>query len=251
MTTDADEVQVPALPTPVVAAPTPVVPEVKPDPTKPDPAKPDTTDSGVIEYEPIENDPGLTMALQFVGKHGIGPDSPEMAAALKGDFTFLKAKLAAAGAAGYEHYVALAEKSWEKHVAVEAESITKTAALIHTAVGGEEQWQTIQKWAGENADPEEKAAINTMLNAGGFQARAAASLLKQMHAAAAGTVVNPAEPVAGAVASGGGAAVATALSPAAYAKEVAALTAKIGSQAAGRSPELEALRQRRMQYTGN
>lgn len=248
MTTDADEVQVPALPTPAVASPAPApTPEAKPDDKKSD--TPD--DSGVIEYEPIENDPGLTMALQFVGKHGIGPDSPEMAAALKGDFTFLKAKLAAAGAAGYEHYIALAEKSWDKHVSSTAENITKTATLIHSAVGGEEQWQAIQKWAGENADPDEKSAINTMLNAGGFQARAAASLLKQMHAAAAGTVVNPAEPVAGAPASGGGAAVATALSPAAYAKEVAALTAKIGSHAAGRSKELEALRQRRMQYTGN
>lgn len=248
MTTDAEVVQTPALPTPVVAPPppAPVVPEVK---TPVDQAA--TPDSTAIEYEPIENDPGLTMALQFVGKHGIGPDSPEMAAALKGDFTFLKAKLAAAGAAGFEHYIALAEKSWEKHVSTAAENITKTATLIHGAVGGEEQWQAIQKWAGENADPDEKSAINTMLNAGGFQARAAASLLKQMHAAAAGTVVNPADPVSGALASGGGAAVATALSPAAYAKEVAALTAKIGSHAAGRSPELAALRERRMQYTGN
>lgn len=249
MTTETQDQGAPALPTPVVVPPAPVAPET---PAKPEPAKPDTAavDAGVVEYEPIPDDPGLTMALQFVGKHGIAPDSPEMSAALKGDFSFLKAKLAAAGAAGFEHYIALAEKSWEKHVAVAAETHTKTATAIHAAVGGEEQWQAIQKWAGENADPEEKTAINSMLNAGGLQARAAAILLQQMHSAAAGTVVAPASPVAGAVASGGAAPSAAALSPTDYAKEVATLVAKLGASGAGRSPEMEVLRTRRSQYRG-
>lgn len=249
MTTEADESQTPALPTPAVATPAaPVVPDTPavPDPKKPEPA----AESTVVEYEPIEGDPGLTMALQFIGKHGVGPDSPEVQAALTGDFTFLKAKLAAAGAAGYEHYIALAEKSWEKHVATSAENHTKTATAIHAAVGGEEQWGVIQKWAMENADPEEKTAVNAMLNAGGLQARAAAILLQQMHNAAAGTVVTPANAVAGAQPAGGGAALATALSPADYGKEVAALTAKLGAYAAGKSPEMAALRERRMQYVG-
>lgn len=247
MTTE--NADVPPLSTPVVAAPAAPAPVPAPE-AKEKPTDPPANEPAVIEYEPVADDPGLTMALQFIGKHGVGPDSPEVQAALKGDFTFLKAKLASAGAAGYEHYIALAEKSWEKHVATSAETHTKTATAIHAAVGGEEQWQTIQKWAGEHADDSEKSAINTMLNAGGLQARAAAMLLQQMHASAAGTVVTPAEPVAGVQPSGGGAAVAAALSPADYGKEVAALTAKLGANAAGRSKEMEALRQRRMQYVG-
>lgn len=251
MTTENQEVQAaPAAAPAAAAAPVAAAQPAAPAAAPVAPAA-DTSTPGVIEYEAIPDDPGLTMALQFVGKQGISPDSPEMEAALKGDFSFLKATLAAKGvsAAGFEHYLALAEKSWEKHVATSAENHSKTATAIHAAVGGEEQWQAIQKWAGENADPEEKTAINSMLNAGGLQARAAAILLAQMHGAAAGTVVNPANPV-GSQPSGGGAAAAGALSPADYAKEVAALTRSMGAHAAGRSPEMEALRTRRSQYRG-
>jgi len=60
-------------------------------------------------------DPGLDMALSFIGKLGIGPDHPAIVAARQGDFAFIKAELAGRGdkAQGWEQYLSLAEKAFE------------------------------------------------------------------------------------------------------------------------------------------
>lgn len=236
----------PPMPTPAPApAPTPE-PEKKPDAGKNEP-----TEVVPFEYAPVEGDPGLTMALQFVGKHGITPDSPEMQAAMNGDFSFIKAKMASLGAAaqGFEHYVAMAEKSYENHVKTETEKQTKTAGLLHEAVGGEEAWKEIQSWATSNAEPEEKEQINAMINAGGFQARAAAALLQQLYTRASGTVQEPASPVQNVPANNASPAQG-AISPADYQKAISALVAKHGPIGASKSPEWAALQQRRANYRG-
>lgn len=245
---DENQEVVPPVAAPVAAptpAPTQAVSAGAPAPAEPQAVVPYT-------YEPIEGDPGLTMALQFVGKLGITPDSLELQSAMKGDFTFIKAKLASLGAsaAGFEHYIALAEKSFDTHVKTGAEKIAAAATAIHAAVGGEDQWKTIQEWASKNADDGEKEQINSMLNAGGFQARAAAALLHQMHSNAIGVVVNPASATVPNVAGGSNAVAAAGapLSPEAFQKEVAALVGKHGMHAAQSSPEMAALRQRRQNY---
>lgn len=154
------------------AAPTPA-----PAPT---PEAPKADGPAPITYE-ATGDVGLDMALNFVGKLGMGPEHPALDAALKGDFSLIKAQLAGMGAAaqGWEQYVALAEKAFSETATKEEAKLQSIGAAIHSAVGGEAEWKTIQEWAGKNATPEEKAAINAMLTADAVQARAAAVLLKQ------------------------------------------------------------------------
>lgn len=229
----------------------PVVPPVVPPvAAAAAPAVPATTEAEAQivphSYGEIEGDPGLTMALDFVGKLGLGPSDPAIQAAMKGDFAFIKAKLASLGskAQGFEHYIALAEKSFESQVQLGAEKIAAAQVAIHSAVGGEENWQAIQKWASENADETEKKEINAMLNQGGFQARAAAALLNQLYTNAPGTVVNPAVAAPGqgarsAPASG------SPLNAQQYAAEVAKLVKQHGTRGAYTHPDMAVLDQRR------
>lgn len=204
-----------------------------------------------FEYAEVPDDPGLNIALKFVGKQGIGTDHPALQAALKGDFSFLEAELASRGAkaAGYEQILKLAQKSWDNHVATQAESIAATAEQIHKAVGGEESWAEIQTWAKANADPEEKVAMNAMLNAGGFQARAAATLLAQLHAQASGTVKEPAD-AAPRIPANNASPAANALSPAQFQIEMSALVKKVGSNRLDKNPDYAKLLARRAAYRG-
>lgn len=237
-----DQVVVPPVAAPAATpalAPTPA-------PAAADTPAPDADAATPYEYEPIPDDPGLTMALQFVGKLGLTPESPELQAAMKGDFNFIKAKLASMGAKaqGFEHYIALAEKSFSNHVTAHSAKVAAAETAIHAAVGGPDQWQTIQAWASANADDGEKEQINAMLNAGGFQARAAAVLLHSMHSNAVGTVVNPANAAPGAASSGAPASGAP-LTAAEYANEVSKLVRQYGARGAQSAPEMKVLDQRR------
>lgn len=194
-------------------------------------------------------DPGLDMALGFIGKLGIGPDHPAVKAAQSGDFTFIKAELASRGekATGWEQFVALAERSYESTVKQAQESAAKTRALVEDAVGGAENWKEIQAWAKQNADPAERAQINSMLNQGGIAARAAAKLLGELYAqqAAVKEPANAASNVRSKAAASNGA-----LSPAEYQTELKALVAKIGAHRVGDSAEYQQLQQRRRAFRG-
>lgn len=203
------------------------------------------------EYGEIPDDPGLTMALGFVGKLGFSPESPAIAAAMQGDFSFLKAQLAALGtkAQGFEHYVALAEKSFKASVDSASTKVAATAEAIHRTVGGEENWNSIKEWATANADEGEKTELNAMLNAGGFHAKAAASYLASLHANATGTVVNPANAAPGARGSPAPANGAP-LSPAEYRSAVAALVKAHGVNGADRHPDMKILDQRAANFRG-
>lgn len=248
MTTETTEVQAPEN-----KPGAPVVPATNTPATTQTPAPVEQSGEQVevYEYAEIPDDPGLTMALKFVGNLGLKPEHPAIAAAMQGNFDFLKAHLATLGdkARGFEHYISLAQKSWDSHVAKEGEKQTKTQEVIFQAVGGQEQWAEIQTWAKANAEPEERAEINQMINAGGMQARAAALLLQSLHAKAAGTVVVPQNAV-GQIPANGGSNVSTALSPADFQKELSALVAKVGTGALGNSPEYKSLQQRRAAFRG-
>lgn len=236
-----DEVINNAAPAPAPApAPTPA-PAPAPAGDQP---QPDSADSG-FEYAEVEGDPGLTMALKFVGSRGIGPDSPEMQAAMQGDFSYLKAALASLGskAQGFEAVLALAEKSWEKHVSERTEQVQATHELLVKEVGSPETWNEIKAWAGEHAEPEEKTAINAMLDAGGFQARAAAAFLAKLYHGAAGTSVEPAPATKGAPAASA-APFGTPLDDEAFAAEVSKLVRSHGVHGYRNSPEFAALQAR-------
>jgi hypothetical protein len=215
-----------------------------------------TTDAGdgivPVEYAPIEDDPGLSMALQFIGKMGIGPDSPELQAALKGDFGFLEAKLASLGpkAQGWEQYLKLGKDSYNKHVESTAKSQEATRAAVEQVAGGPEQWKAVEDWARANADEAEKAELNKAFQSGGLQAKMAANYLCSLYAAASGTVVEPKNAAAPNVpANGGGFGAGAPMSPQQFQQAVAQLT-KTKGMAAMNSPEYDALVARRQAFRG-
>lgn len=210
-------------------------------------------EGGVIEYVPT-GDPGMDMALSFVGKLGFDPNHPAMLKAGEGDFSFMKAALAGLGAKaqGWEQYVALAEHAYEKA----AEKATADAAAVRSAIfktaGGEEAWGQIAAWAKTVATDAEKATINEMLASDPVKARAAVLMLKSQFEAASGTTIEPANPLRGGQPGAGADANSiTPLSPRDYAAEVEKLMRTKGPQAVNaNSPEYRALQQRALAYRG-
>lgn len=208
------------------------------------PPQKDAPAEGAVSYDKT-GDVGLDMALDFVGKLGFGPEDPAMAAAIKGDFGLLKAKLGALGAKaqGWEGFVALAEKAHTDTAAKTADKVAKDTASIHNAVGGKDQWAAISKWAGANAEPHEKTEVNAALAQGGMVAKAMAVHLSNLYAKAVGTTVKPASAVNADAASR--AVVPQLLSASEYAKEVQSLRGKMGYKMEG-SSEYKNLQARRM-----
>lgn len=220
------------------------------EPAPATPADPATleAESEAVEYAPT-GDVGLDLALDFIGRQGFGPENAGVKAAINGDFSILKAQLAGAGekARGWEQYIALAEKAFETSSKASQERQAKDQAAIYGAVGGEQSWAEIAKWAGTNADPAEKAEINAALSAGGRQAVAMATYLASLYERAAGTTREPGSavnPNAGRSSAASGA-----LSPREYADAVAALYRKVGGRIDD-SPEYARLQARRAAYRG-
>lgn len=243
-----------AAPAPAVVAP--VVPqfEVAPAPAALDVPKPvadKVEDQGpdVVAYEPT-GDVGLDMALEFVGNLGISDQDPAMIAAMEGNFDLIVAKLASLGtkATGYEKFIALAQKAAEGAATKANEVATATQSAVWEAAGGEAQWTAISEWAKNNADPDEKAELNKMFNAGPIQARAAATMLAQAYAGADGVVINPADPTANRSAASAASANG-ALSLTDYTSEVQALHRRLGGRMDD-SPEYKALQARRAAFRG-
>ena len=126
---------------------------------------------------------GLDVALEYIGARGIGSEDPAFQAAMKGDFSLLKAKLAGMGtqAQGYQEYVALAETAYaqETEKVNEQAKASTTAALAMFGSGEEAQTNFNQAAAyiKANASAGDVAEINKMLRGGPMQARAAAALM--------------------------------------------------------------------------
>ena len=222
---------------PTVAAP--VVPPVDPVPATAEP----------VSYEPT-GDVGLDMALDFIGKAGLDQNHPAVVAAINGDFTILKATLAAKGAAGWEQFVALGEAAYQR---ASAEAATKNAAIresVYAEAGGKDEWATVQKWASENATPAEKAEVNALLNQGGLAAKAAVRHLVDSYSRATNVVVNPRDGTANASRGGVPDGANAPLSPRAYSDAVQSLNAKLGGRLEG-SKEYASLQARRSAYRGN
>lgn len=231
--------------TPVLLDVTPVTPIPAVTPAPPAPAE---VGQGIIEYEPTD-DVGLNLALDFVGKAGIGPDHPAMKAAHDGDFSILKAVLAAKGTSGWEQAVALGELAFERSQAenkAKAEAVEKT---VHKVAGGAQEWTNVQTWASANATPEEKTEINNLLNAGGLAAAAAAQYLVAQYSRASGVEVTPKDPVAGASRATLPGADQGPLDAEAYTKAVAALNVKTRGRLDD-SPEYQKLQNRRLAWRG-
>lgn len=202
----------------------------------------EVTEDGSVEYEQT-GIPALDVSLTFFGSLGIAGDDTAMAAAAKGNFALLEAKLATMGdkAQGWQQMVALAKSAYTDSVSKMAEASKKTDAAILSVVQSADNWNAIKAWAAKNADPAEKAEINRMIDAGPVQARAAATLLLEAYKKAPGNSINPPSPLGNASPaaeiSGG------LLSPREYAQEVATLHRKLGTRMES-SPEYRALQRR-------
>lgn len=165
-------------------------------------AAPATPADAAFVYE-ATGDVGLDMALDFMGKQGIGTEHPAMKAAQDGDFSILRATLAAKGTAGWEQFVALGEAAYARNTKDHAEKQAKDQAAVFELAGGKESWLAVQKWAGENATPEEKAEINTLLSKGGIAAAGAVNYLLSAYSKAGNVVRNPSDVVGNAGRTGG------------------------------------------------
>jgi len=225
----------------VITTPALPITEKQPDPIVTVPAAP-----AAVLYEPT-GDPGLDLALEFVGKFGINPDDPAMTAAADGNFALLEAKMAAMGdkAKGFEKFLALGKASYASTTEKAKAAAEANAAGIHSVVGGEARWKEVQKWAGINAEPAEQELVNKTLQGGGIAAKAMAYYLDTLYQKAAGTVIKgkPAFDDN----SGNGGPASNALSPRAYTKEVADLSRKLGGKLDG-SPEYKQLQARRQAW---
>lgn len=212
-----------------------------------------TAQGSPISYEKT-GDPGMDLALGFLGKLGLGPEDPAMAAAGNGDFALLKAKLALMGdkAQGWEAVIALGEQSFKTLQANQQAAAQKTQDAILSVFGEDKdaaakQWAAVREWAKANAEPEERAAVNAALAAGGIAAKAMAAYLQGLYQKHPSAVIEPTTvtKVGGSAASNNSGA----LSPSAYKDAVAALWAKLGS-GMNTSPEYKALQARRLAYRG-
>lgn len=232
-------------PAPIVTAPVAVQLAPEPAPVAaPVVATPTAPEVATVSYDPT-GDAGLDVALAFVGRLGIALDHPAMKATESGDFSLLKAHLAAMGdkATGWEQHVALGEQSYARTAAAAEATAQAVQATVVSVAGSAEAWSAIQLWASQNATPAEKAEINAMFDSGNVGARAAATILRDAYSKAAGTVVKPASPTRDASAG----AVSTdpngPLSNRDYGAAVRELRQKLGNQM-DRSPEYAALRAR-------
>ncbi len=199
-------------------------------------------------YEPT-GDAGLDLALSFVGKAGLAADHPAMVAAAQGDFSILKAELAAKGVAGWEQHVALGEAWFARDAASKEAAAAATSDMVVQIAGSAEDWQAAADWASVNADQNEKDAINTALAAGGLQAEMAAVWLMHTFRSAPGTSYQGKSAVSANAAPASPGQGAGPLDPSSYGLEVAKLRAKLGSRMEG-SPEYGALQKRRMAFRG-
>lgn len=210
-------------------------------------AKPAAGEVSPVAYEKT-GDPGLDMALDFVGRMGVSPDDPAMVEAEKGNFALLKAKLAALGskATGYDAYLALAEQSYKGVQEKTKAKVAKDKQLISDAVGGEEQLTAVLEWAKANAEPHEVADVNAAFRTGGLVGKAMAMFLASQYNKALGTVVNPASAVDPNAGSGAAAGAAEVMTVVKFAEESQKLRNKYGDQFESK-PEFKQLAAKRAQ----
>lgn len=227
----------------------PAVPATPAAPATPaTPATPAATDVPAADlsgaFEPT-GDTRIDLALGFFAKHGFKESDPAMQEAARGNFAYLEAAIAERGdkMPGADKYLQLAKDGLADYQSKENAAHEARIKLVYDAVGGEENWNAIEKWVSENAEPAEQAGAARALKAGGIEAQAMAAFLSQQYQAASGTTVQPAS-TTGELPAPTVPNVTAPLTRAAYMAEVNALTAKYGADRVSDTAEYKALRQR-------
>lgn len=196
-------------------------------------------------------DAALDIALTFFAKQGIAENSLAMTQAQAGDFSLLKAELAAKGAAGWEQYTAIAEQAAAREAAAAEASKAAALKVVVDVCGSQEAWAAVKEVIASKASEAELQQINQGLRAGGLVAKATAEYMKRV-AEAAGVVPAAVQPQGRVVNSArtGTAAPKSALSPREYADAVAELARKVGAGRVDSTPEYAQLKARRLAYRG-
>ncbi len=229
-----------AAPTTKVDVPAKATPEVQ----APEPQKGDAEALDAAGFAADPNDPGLTYTLGFLAKNGFTSETPSVAAALKGDFSLLKAELAQKGAAGWEQAIGLAEQSYDRHVKELDAQATKVGEIV-TAFAESQgvDWEQAVQHVANTANDDEKSAINELLG-NPATAHIAAAYITGAYINGSDTEV---QPQAKATSQGGQQSREPAggpLSRAEYTKEMAKLRDALGEDYLN-SPQAQALYRRR------
>lgn len=237
----------PATTAPVDTAPaTPAgAPAVEPLALEPEtPVTPDPSTETKYDYEPTGS-ANLDYALQYVGDLGYGPAHPAILEAQKGNFALIRAELARKGVPGAEAVVSIAESSYKELQGKHQEQAQALTNFAHESAGGADNWAQVQQWARTNADPAEKAQINTALAQGGVLAKATIKFLVDTYSQQHTLNRSPKSAVQPGAAS---AQVVTAgpLSRGEYGRAVAELSSKYPGRDISGLPEYQSLQQRRL-----
>lgn len=189
-------------------------------------------------------DPALDLALAYIKSKGINTDDPAVELARDtGDFSALKAKLAAAGATDADPYMDAAESAYARFKAkadAQYAELTQAAEAASSSVGA--SWDKVKEWAGKEASAEQKQQINDALAAGGVTAKATLQWLANAYAKAnppRGKASVRADATPADTAAGG-------LSAREYASAVEKLYASSGFKDVTNTPAYRALQQRRL-----
>lgn len=191
-------------------------------------------------------DAAMDVALDFFSKAGLKPDSVALTLAQKGDFSVLKAELAAKGKQGWEAFVNIAEQSFGRAKSAAEAKAASTKAAVLAVAGDEETWNAIKTFVAEKADAAELAEINAALKSGGLLAKATAKYMKDAYVAGGGKLPGAAEEEvlspnrARPESNANGP-----LTAAEYSAAVQALAAKVGAHRVDGTAEYKALQARR------
>lgn len=148
------------------AAAAPAKPAVSPKGTEdvPAPAKDTAAVLDAAGFAEVEDDPGLSYALTFLAGNGFNAENPAVQAAFQGDFSLLKAEMAAKGVQGWEQALGLAEQSYQR--AVEGKEATDAQVgqiVTDFAEQNGVDWEQAVAFVSSTAQPAEKTAINSLL----------------------------------------------------------------------------------------
>ncbi|CAB3697951.1 hypothetical protein LMG3458_02491 [Achromobacter deleyi] len=260
MTTEAIQTST-ATPAATAAAPTQAgqegsTPQVTQQVTQPAakpaaPAKEAAAFGATQSYEKTGN-VNLDTALAWAGSLGLdGDTSPEMQEAFKGNFGPLRALLATKDIPGAEAYLALAESGFKEFTAAAGERQAAVQGMVVQVAGSGEAWAEVMAWAGENAEQEEKDAVNYALAKGGFLAEAVAQALVSNYRQQAGVSSPPRQTAARDTAAATPAAGTHGpLSPKEYTKAVSELRKSLKGKSLEGSQEYTALQKRRAAWRG-
>lgn len=130
----------------------------------------------------------LDIALGWLGKQGLGETNELVQlAARTGNFDGLKAHFAQNATPGSAEMLSILESSFKDYVETQNANIERETASQVEFLGGPERADAVIEWASTNAEPAEKQAFNAMMDAGGFQARAALAYVSSLYDKHTGT----------------------------------------------------------------